>query len=630
MIGEGLKRASIETDINLCGPSRNFSDFKTVEPQEILDYFEDKESVEVDTETEGFDPHTKKIITLQLGDKDRQFVIDVRSVNILLFKDLIESKLCLLQNAKFDYKVLMKNSIVLDKIYDTFLAENVIFNGFQERGTSLDALVKNYLGYEMEKETRGTFTSLHGEPLTERQIRYAGTDVAYLTRIKELQKRLIEKYDLWYAVDLANETVKSLADIEYNGMYLDKDEWMEIARQKQQELIKLELKMDRYLVDSEANYQPVYLGQDLFGEQTRVLDVNYGSPMQVKEMLNRLGMKVTSTDDRTLQKLKSDDFVQLLLEHRKLAKKVSTYGEAFLKYIKDGTGRIHTDFWQIKNTFRLGSGNKKQNAPNVQNIPSANEYRNCFKPREGYSWLSIDYSSQELRLMADFSGEDKFIDALNEGKDLHCFAYNTMTGANITKKDKEKRTKAKLINFGKPYGMSPYKLADTLDIPIEEAEELFELYARAFPSLNMQLEDQAEFGKKHGYIMLNPLHKGRRWFPEHKEMREHGQYMSWKEKNRLNGIIARASMNTPIQGTGAVIVKEAMVEIRKWLIEQGYWQDEVYMICQVHDQIDFEVRDDLVDDIKHKLENIMIEVGNKYVTRVSMDVDSTITKQWQK
>jgi len=617
-----------QPNISLCRPSRNFSTYPSVSPKDILDYFEDKEEIQVDTETYGLDPHTKDIITLQLGDRDRQFVIDVRSVNILLFKDLIENRLAYLQNAKFDYKMLLKKGIVLTKVYDTMLAEAVIFNGFPDRKLALAAMCKEYLGVEMEKETRGTFTSLAGDPLMDKQIRYAGTDVVYLQDIAKYQQWYIRRYDLQYAVDVENQVSLPLADIEYNGMYLNEKRWMTLYNRNLTEILALENEIDRYLVDKNI-VQPKYLGNDLFGTQIRVTDINYGSSMQMKQILKKLDIHVTSTDEPTLTKLKDNRFVSYLLEHRSLNKKISTYGKRFLGYINESTDRVHTNFWQVKNTFRLGSGSKSQNAPNVQNIPASNEYRNCFEPRKEFSWLSIDYSSQELRLMADFSGETEFIDALNEGKDLHCFAYNKMTGENITKEDKVKRTATKTINFGKPYGMSPYKLSDRLGIPLEEAEEKFKQYAKAFPKLNKWLDQQAKFGQNNGYIVLNDVHKGRRWFPEYKEVQSN-PHMGWNEIQKKLGVVRRASMNTPIQGSGAIIVKEAMIKIREWLIEQGYWQTKVFMICQVHDQIDFEVEDAYIDVVKENCERIMIEVGIKYVTHVKMDVDSTVTKMWQK
>jgi DNA polymerase-1 len=610
--------------IHFCGNQSWGSQFTSVTPKEIIDYFSNHESIQLDTETSGRDSRSKKIISLQLGDTDNQFVIDVRSVPIKLFKELIESKICLAHNAKFDYKFLLANGIVLNEIYDTMLAHVVIFNGLDMK-YGLDAVTKQLLNIDLSKETRSEFHKIEDRPFTDKQIEYAGLDVAYLHRIQEVQQKFIDKYDLQFAVNVENEAVKSFADIEYNGMYLDSDEWLKIAKENENSLNKLEYDLDEYLITKGVK-KPMNFGVNLFDETIRQLDINYSSPSQLLLLLREMGHLISDTNDRTLQKIKKDTFVQLLLKSRELSKKISTYGRGFLDYINTTTGRIHTDFWQIKHTFRVGSGSKDMNAPNVQNIPSSNEYRNCFKPRPGYKWVSIDYSSQELRLMADFSNEDAFIDALNSGEDLHCFAYYKMTGEAITKADKDKRNKAKTINFGKAYGMSPYKLQDQLEITLEEAQVLFEQHAKAFPKLNSWLDAQAEFGKKNNYIILNPIHKGRRWYQDGLNITPNTDF---KDKLKIQGEIGRQSMNTKIQGTAAVAVKMAMSNIRNYLIDNLLWQDKVYMICTVHDQIDFEIHQDYLH-IVPDIEKIMVETANIFVDKVNMEVDTTITPHWQK
>jgi DNA polymerase-1 len=610
--------------IHFCGNQSWGSQFISVTPNEILDYFNSHKSIQLDTETTGRDCRTKKILSLQLGDKDNQFVIDVRSVPIKLFKELIESKECLAHNAKFDYKFLLNNGIVMNSIYDTMLAHIVIFNGLDIK-YGLDSVVKQLLDITLSKDTRGEFYKIQDEAFTDKQIEYAALDVAHLHCIKRIQQKFIDKFDLQFAVDVENEALKSFADIEYNGIYLDSEEWLKIAKRNELSLIDLEYELDNYLISKHIK-KPMNFGVDLFNTTIRQLDINYSSPTQLLSLLRDIGHSILDTNDRSLQKIKSDEFVKLLLKSRELSKKISTYGRGFINYINKFTGRVHTDFWQIKHTFRVGSGSKDMNAPNVQNIPSSNEYRNCFKPRPGYKWVSIDYSSQELRIMADFSDEDAFIDALNSGEDLHCFAYNKMTGESITKADKEKRNKAKILNFGKAYGMSPYKLQDQLEISIEEANLLFEQHANAFPKLNSWLDTQAEFGKKNNYIILNPIHKGRRWYQDGLNITSKTDF---KDKLKIQGEIGRASMNTPIQGTAAVAVKIAMSNIRNYLIANNLWQNKVYMICTVHDQIDFEVHNDYLD-IVPKLEEIMIDSANIFVTKVNMEVETTITTVWQK
>lgn len=162
--------------------------------------------------------------------------------------------------------------------------------------------------------------------------------------------------------------------------------------------------------------------------------------------------------------------------------------------------------------------------------------------------------------MADGSGEQGFINVLNRGEDLHCYAGSMMFKKTITKADKELRNKAKTINFGKPYGMGPPKLADTLNITIEEANQLFEDYAKAFPKLNKWLNSQSYLAKKQGYSTTFAPCKRRRWYPdlaEAKRLRElaptyeKGSEQSrnlWREIFKIEGQVERNGGNAPIQG----------------------------------------------------------------------------------
>lgn len=614
--------------IYFIGESRlvNSENFQQSTIEDCLIYFKNKLSIAVDTETEGMDCHSKRIISLQLGNTDNQWVIDCRVIDILRFKDLLESKLLLFHNAKFDLKFLKRYNINPEKIWDTMLAEGVLNCGRENVGYGLKDLTKRYLGVELDKTTRGDFHKLKSEPFNDKQIQYAALDVAYLHNIGKLQWANIVKYGLQYAINLENQVVRVLADIEFNGVYLDREQWRTNAvdYKTQQDLVRKQLD-ECILGDSNlsAFFKPRYSQTNLFDFEERILNINYDSPTQVMKVFKALGISVESTGDRELRKLvNKHKFFELLDKYREVSKIISTYGIGFLDNINKTTGRVHTSFWQILNTFRLSS-----NEPNLQNIPRDNKFRNCFKPREGYSWISIDYSGQELRLMADFSGEKGFIDVLNSGEDLHCYAGSMMFRRQITKADKEDRTKAKTINFMKPYGGGPPKLADLLNIELIEAEELFKVYENSFPTLNKYLKDQFSLGIRQGFIRIANPHNGIRWFPKIEEARKLRELedKDWKSILSLEGKCGRDAMNTPIQGTGAAIVKEAMVETRKLLKEYNG-----YMLLQVHDEICFEIKNDQIDKFKEEAEKIMIECGNKYVTKVNMEVESSISDKWNK
>lgn len=636
----------------------SLGDKKTV--QECLKYFEDHEEIQVDTETTGVDPHQHKIVSLQIGDTENQWFIDTRKVDILLFKNLIESKLCILHNSKFDYKFFKKVGIMLDRIFDTMLAECLIYCGYANWGYGLDKVNERYLNESMSKQERMTFTRIGEQEFTMAQIEYGCKDVMNLQIIKEKQMNRIRAYEMEYCMNLENQVVKAFGDMEYNGVKLNTDEWRLVTKHYKEEIIKIERRMDAILETDPKliAYRPKGKQQNLFGLEERHVKVNYGSPIQVKNICHALGYKVETTNEREIGKLaKTEDgkvtyakhpfFGELLLS-REVSKIISTYGDSFLEYINPATGRIHTDFWQIKDTGRVGSGD-----PNMQNLPALGKeveingkkvmtypFRNCFKARPGFKWVSIDYSGQELRIMAEGSGEQGFIDVLNDKtKDLHCYAGEMMFKRPIDKKkDKALREKAKKINFGKPYGMGPDKLADMLDIPLEEAAELFKLYGDAFPVLNKWLDDQGKFAIAKGYSKTFPPCKRIRWYPDMKKARElrktvqKGDKETWRTIMVTEGQTQRNGMNSPIQGTGADITKDALIKVRELILKfnETYEQEIAFLLLTVHDAIDVEVHESVAVLFAEEMAKIMIACGNKYVHKVNMEVDTTITDYWTK
>lgn len=620
----------------------NSPDFQETTREEILAYFKDKEWTACDVETTGKDALSDRIISLQLGDAENQFFIDCRMVDIKLFKPILERRKIIIQNSKFEYKMLKMSGIHIENIFDTMLTECVLYCGYEHWGYGLDVLIERYTGNKISKEERVGFTKIGDRPFTKKQIEYGCTDVAYLHEIKAKQELKAKELDLESTIALENQVVKALSDIELNGMCFNSKAWMEIAVQTQLEAQSLKENLDGIILNDDVLsplYKPEYIQGDLFGFQARELKINYASPAQVLKICKQLGYKVESTDEQHLTRLKGKhDFFRILLELRGKNKIVSTYGESFLDYIHPITGRIHTSFWQIKTTGRVSSGSKKDNTPNVQNLPSENRFRNCFTSRKGCLWVSSDYSGQEMRLMSDASDEGGFIDVLNRGEDIHCFAGSKMFNRLITKEDKELRYQAKTINFGKPYGMGVEKLASELEITTEASEKLFREYAKSFPNLNKWLEDQGKLAKKNGYsITLGPIPR-KRFYPELEEIQalrksvKRGDKTIWKKILMTEGQVTRNGANSPIQGAGANMIKEALVEVRNLASSYNnrFGTDSVLLINTVHDAIDSDVIEEEAKRFAKEKEEIMVEIGNKYVTKVKTEVDTTITKVWTK
>lgn len=606
----------------------------------IYEYFRNRDFMALDTETNGKCPHTNRIISLQLGDSDNQFFIDCRNVDILEFKELIEERECTLQNSKFDYKMLKASGIWLESIWDVMLAECVLYAGYDKWGYGLADLVRRYLGINLEKETRETFSSLGEAPFNERQIRYGCLDVTYLKDVRGIQEQKIWELELDRCLSLENEVVKAFADIEYNGTSFDRDGWMAISHQTHLEAQDLVKKLDDIILSDRILgpiYKPEYVQGGLFSIPERELNINYASPAQVSKICTQLGHPTESTDEKHLKRLKGKHpFFDTLLELRKKNKIISTYGNSFLRYINPTTHRIHTSYWQLVETGRTSSGSKKDNAPNMQNIPRKGGFKSCFIASPGYSWVSSDYSGQEARLMASAAQDEALMSILNSGKDIHCEVGTMMFKKPITVENGEERYKAKTVNFMVPYGAASRKLADEMEIPEEEAAELLELHAEAFPQLHKWLRNMGRMAKKNEYsITIGPIGR-KRFYPDMKiakSLRKTVEYRdkaTWKKILIIEGQTERNGGNSPIQGGAADMSKQALVKIRNLVLEYNntYGEDTARLLGMVHDSIEAEVKSPLAKQFAEDKNQIMVDVANTYLDGVVMKVDTKISSSW--
>ena len=320
--------------------------------QFVLDTLGPHKSVQVDTETGGFDEHTKDILSLQLGTPtgSHQFVIDTDSVNIQDFKQMLEGKALLLQNAKFDLKFLYKNNIYPKRVHDTFLAECVLTTGLRERSLGLDALAFKYLDVVLDKSVRG---EIHREGLSDRVIRYGADDVKYLYPIYNLQMQRIKKENLQHTLSLEEQYVKVLAYTEHCGFKLDPDKWLANSTNNEKKLEKQIEVLNKMLIDHDITMAKE---GELFSE-VQVSDINWKSTKQVTKLMQLLGVdtkiKIRGTEKDSIEAKHLKKFkhkhaiIPEYLKFSELSKQVSTYGEQFLKHINGATGRLHSNYWQI-------------------------------------------------------------------------------------------------------------------------------------------------------------------------------------------------------------------------------------------------------------------------------------------
>ena len=321
-------------------------------------------------------------------------------------------------------------------------------------------------------------------------------------------------------------------------------------------------------------------------------DFNLNSPPQLREVLyDQLGLQpgkrttkgALSTDASVLEKLRdAHPIVDALLSWRELDKLNSTYLEALPKMADPYDGRIHTSFNQAAAaTGRLSSSN-----PNLQNIPIRSELgrqiRRSFIPGTSDQVLLVaDYSQIELRVLAHLSGDEGLRDAFASGTDIHAATAAKVFGLPLDQVDPELRRRAKMVNYGLAYGMNAWGLAQRLDIPPDEAEEILDGYFAGFPKIRDYLSAQVERARKDGFT--ETILGRRRYIPE-----------LTSGNRRLQALGERQALNAPIQGSASDVFKLAMIGVDATLHERA--ELDCHMLLTVHDELVFEVPAERVEE----------------------------------
>ncbi len=614
--------------VRFIGSSSPLNEIQTATIEECADYCKTKTVLGVDTETEGFDFTSKKMIMFQIGDKERQYVIDTRVVDITPLKSILESHdiIKIFHNAKFDYKFIKQwAGISVEEIYDTFLVERVINCGKQDYGYSLSRCVERYLGTTLNKETRNKFIGLKGQPFTVDQITYGANDVVYLLDIRQKQLSLLHTYELEQTARLENKVVKVFSEIEFEGLDIDKDKWTVMAENNvklaHEQSIKLD---DMVLAHPLLQHYNIPVQVDMFApmEDIRHTHINWASPSQTLELFRNLEPKLEDVNGKKLNKYRyKHKLIDEYIRYKERTKLANAYGTKFFNYV-NRDGRVHTNFSQILDTGRVSSSK-----PNMQQIPSDNTFRNCFIAPQGWVFVSSDYSSQELNVIAYGSQDPVWLDALEKGLDLHGVCADLVfedkwRDADPTEK-KSLRTQIKAINFGLAYGMGPFKLADTLQISKGEAEALIEKYFTEFPNIRDFLQTLGTFGTRNGYITTFKPFKRRRWF-------DNWFPKIWNDRSMFQefGSIERASKNTPIQGSSADMTKLALIYIHREIQES--WSDTVKIVMTVHDQIDCVCREDVAEAWSVRMTELMEKAAKVIIPNGLLKADTNISATWEK
>ncbi len=604
----------------------------------VINYCKDKKILAIDTETTGLNHIDDKMIMFQIGDKDMQFVIDTRYIDITPLKFILEDSeiLKILHNVKFDYKFIMKHNIRLNNVWDTMLTSQVIHCGKQMSHSLLNVLERE-LDITMDKSIRASFIIKGSDEFTETEIKYGARDVEYLIELYNNQTVTVIQHNLIHTAELENKAALAYADIEYNGIGLDKDNWIKLAQKAAYKVTSMCNTLDTYIESNPKlnKFIDDYVQGDLFMDvtQLRKVNVKWSSPKQVLDVFKTYGLDVEDVNGKNLYVHSKDPFVKTYIKYKEQAKLATSYGDKFFENV-DSDGRVRTSFKQILNTGRVASGR-----PNMQQIPAHNDYRNCFvSGYDDWVFVSGDYSSQELCIIATGSKDPVWIKALEDGKDLHSVCADLVYGrewyeaaeedcayfvGNAKQKcncprHKKLRTNVKSINFGLAYGMGPHKLADTLLITIKEAERLIQKYFTAFPAIKNFLESLGNYGKQNGHIKTYAPYRRIRWFEE---------WQGERTDKAMMGKIERASKNTPIQGSGADMCKSALVMVRDHIHHNNL---PVKLVMTVHDQIDTIVHKSYADTWKYTLQDIMETSTLDIIPSGLLKAETEISTVWKK
>ncbi len=574
--------------------------------------------VAFDTETTGLDVRTDSLVGVSLSIKEREaFYIPLEhryfgapeQMNFEAALNRLQSVLedpgiiKIAQNLKFDAAVFANLGIgIAGPLYDTMI-ESYVLNSSAVPQHSLDKLALKYVDVSTTKyedivgkgKNQITFDQVDIDLATD----YAAEDADIALRLHNTLWPKIESTkqlrDVFKDIDMP--LVPVLMRVESNGVRLDEAALREQSAQLQERIESVE--------------QGVY--------RLAGCTFNLSSPKQIREVLfDQLGLKASrktssgqmSTSESVLTELAEQHEVpRLLLEHRSLFKLKSTYTDKLPELINKKTGRVHTSFNQaVASTGRLSSAD-----PNLQNIPirtvDGKRIREAFIPDSGSILISIDYSQIELRLMAHLASDPGLLDAFSRGEDVHRFTASEVFDCQPDEVSPDQRRHAKAINFGLMYGMSAFGLARNLQIDVPQAQAYVEQYFTRYPSVREFMDNTRTKAREFKYV--DTIFGRRVHLPDissnHYGRRQHNE---------------RAAINAPLQGSAADIMKLAMIDVDRWLVDSN---SDARILLQVHDELVLEAP---VDQATGVMENVKSLMENAAQLEIPLIADAAIGANW--
>lgn len=548
--------------------------------------------ISFDTETTGIDANEAELVGLSFSFKphegyyipvpaDRDKAIQsIEPFRVVLENTNIEK---IGQNIKYDMLIMKWYGMdIKGPIFDTMIAHYLCEPEMRHK---LDYLSEAYLKYKMVP-----IEALIGKGVKQLSMRdiavetvseYAAEDADITFQLKDILVPMMNDIEVEKVFqDIEIPLIHVLKVMEYEGVRIDQQMLFDYSKVLETQIKDKELEIYKEAGSSFNIASPKQVGEILFDR------------MKIPYRWRKTASGQYSTDEEKLTELSYEfDFVNLIMEHRKLSKLKSTYVDALPNMVNPKTGRIHSSF----NQARAATGRLSSENPNLQNIPIRDEagryIRKAFIPRdEKHVLISADYSQVELRLIADMANESAMIEAFLAHQDIHAATAAKVYNVPIEEVTPDQRRNAKTVNFSIIYGAGATNLSQQLKIKRTEAKELIEQYFTQYKDLKAYMDNTVEFARKNGYVITL---LGRRRY-----LRDIDSRNSLARSNA-----ERMAINTPIQGTAADLIKIAMINIHKEFQAQ---QLETKMILQVHDELVFDVPIDEVEKVTEIIKTKMI------------------------
>ena len=528
---------------------------------------------------------------------------------LAVLKSLLEDRaiLKIMTNLKYDLVVMNRHGIDILAFDDTLLLAYVC-DGGTGGGMSKEALSERWLGHAPMalKDVCGTGKGAVSFDFVdlERATAYAAEEADVALRLwRVLKPRVVAKGLMSVYERLERPLVPVLANMEQRGISIDRQILSRLSGELAQGAAALEDDIYRLAGERFTIGSPKQLGDILFGRM--------GLPGGSKTKTGQW-----STTAQVLEELAAEghELPRKIVDWRQLTKLKSTYTDALPGYVNTQTGRVHTSYALASTT----TGRLSSSEPNLQNIPirtaEGRKIRKAFIAEPGNLLISADYSQIELRVLAHMADIPQLRQAFADGVDIHAMTASEMFGVPVEGMPAEVRRRAKAINFGIIYGISAFGLANQLSIERSEAGEYIKKYFERFPGIRDYMEGAKAFSRENGYV--ETIFGRRVHFPEIKA-----------SNPSIRAFNERASINAPIQGSAADIIRRAMIRMDAALEEAGL--NSTRMLLQVHDELIFEAPEGEVEKAMPVIRNVMEHAAMPAVAMaVPLHVDARAAHNW--